>query len=102
LSRPDAWSGPGLRQGQLAQLAARVAAAIGDVVRPGGSPAVIGLYKSVAMVVTLMRANVTRPAGPPLACDCPAASRRAAAFSASSLASSRAGPVCSIFGTRVG
>ena len=47
----------GLRPGQLTELAARVAAAIGDVVRPGGSPAVIGLYRSAAMVVTLMRTN---------------------------------------------
>ena len=39
-----------------------------------------------------------RPASPLLAYDCPAASRRVAAFGASSLASSWAGPVCSIFG----
>ena len=50
----------GLRQGQLTELAARVAAATGDVAKPGGSPAVIGLYKSVAMVVTLMRTNITQ------------------------------------------
>jgi hypothetical protein len=33
----------GLRPGQLTELAARAAAAIGDVVKPGGGPAVIGL-----------------------------------------------------------
>ena len=50
----------GLRRGQLTELAARVAAATGDVVKPGGSPAVTGLYKSVAMVVTFMRTNITQ------------------------------------------
>ena len=50
----------GLRPGQLTELAARAAAAIGDVVKPGGGPAVIGPYKSVAMVVALMRTNLTQ------------------------------------------
>jgi len=50
----------GLSRGQLAELAARVAAVIGDVVRPGGAPAAIGLFRSVAMVVTLMRTNITQ------------------------------------------
>ena len=39
--RPEAMTG--LRPGQLTGLAARVAAAIGDVVKPGGSPTVIGI-----------------------------------------------------------
>ena len=50
----------GLRRGQLTELAARVAAGIGDVVKPGGAPAVTGLYKPVAMVVALMRTNITQ------------------------------------------
>jgi hypothetical protein len=33
----------GLSRGQLAELTARVAAVLGDVVRPGGAPAAIGL-----------------------------------------------------------
>jgi hypothetical protein len=50
----------GLSHGQLAELAARITGLLADVVRPGGAPAAIGLYRSVAMVVTLMRKNVTR------------------------------------------
>jgi len=50
----------GLTRGQLAELAARVAVVIGDITRPGGRPAAIGLYRSVAMVVTLMRTNLTQ------------------------------------------
>jgi hypothetical protein len=67
----------GLRPGQLTELAARVAAAAGDVVKPGGSPAVIGLYKSVAMVVTLMRTNITQEmAGDIFGCSQATVSRR--------------------------
>lgn len=67
----------GLRRGQLTELAARVAAAIGDVVKPGGSPAVIGPYKSVAMVVTLMRTNITQEmAGDIFGCSQATVSRR--------------------------
>jgi len=50
----------GLSHGQLGELAARITAVTGDVVRPGGAPAAIGLFKSVAMVVTLMRKNLTQ------------------------------------------
>jgi hypothetical protein len=67
----------GLRRGQLTELAARVAAATGDVVKPGGSPGVIGLYKSVAMVVTLMRTNITQEiAGDIFGCSQATVSRR--------------------------
>jgi len=67
----------GLRPGQLAELAARVAAVIGDVVKPGGGPAVIGLYKSVAMVVALMRSNLTQEiAGGIFGCSQATVSRR--------------------------
>jgi hypothetical protein len=48
----------GLSNGQLAELAARITSRLADVVRPGGAPAAIGLFKSVAMVVTLMRKNL--------------------------------------------
>jgi hypothetical protein len=50
----------GLTRGQLAELSARVTAAIGDITQPGGRPAAIGLFRSVAMVVTLMRKNLTQ------------------------------------------
>jgi hypothetical protein len=50
----------GLRYGQLQELAARIMRRGGDVVREGGRPAAIGLFKSVAMVVTLMRKNLTQ------------------------------------------
>ena len=67
----------GLRPGQLAELAARVAAVIGDVVKPGGGPAVIGLYKSVAMVAALMRTNLTQEiAGSIFGCSQATVSRR--------------------------
>lgn len=67
----------GLRPGQLTELAARAAAAIGDVVKPGGGPAVTGLYKSVAMVVALMRTNLTQEvAGGIFGCSQATVSRR--------------------------
>ena len=45
--------------------------------KPGGSPAVIGLYKSVAMVVTLMRTNITQEiAGDIFGCSQATVSRR--------------------------
>ncbi len=50
----------GLTRGQLAELSARVAPVIGDVAAPGGRPAAIGLFRSVAMVVALMRKNLTQ------------------------------------------
>jgi len=50
----------GLSYGQLHELAARIFQRAGDVVRVGGRPAAIGLFRSVAMVVTLMRKNITQ------------------------------------------
>ena len=44
----------GLTRGQLTEVAARVATAIGGVARPGGRPAAVGLFRSVGMAVTLM------------------------------------------------
>lgn len=52
----------GLTHGQLAELTARVAAVTGDITAPGGRPAAIGLLRSVAMVVALMRKNLTQDA----------------------------------------
>ena len=67
----------GLRPGQLTELAARAAAAIGDAVKPGGGPAVTGLYKPVAMVVALMRTNLTQQvAGGIFGCSRATVSRR--------------------------
>jgi hypothetical protein len=67
----------GLRRGQLTELTARAAAAIGDVVKPGGSPAVIGLYKSVAMAVAPTRTNITQEmAGDIFGCSQATVSRR--------------------------
>ena len=50
----------GLSHGQLTELSARVAAAVGDVVKPGGRAAAVGLFRSVAMVAALMRRNFTQ------------------------------------------
>jgi hypothetical protein len=47
----------GLTAGQLLVLAARCRELTGDVVRPGGRPAVIELLSSVGLVVFLMRRN---------------------------------------------
>jgi hypothetical protein len=47
----------GLSPGQLHVLTGRVRDAIGDVAKPGGRPPAIGLYRSVVMVVHLMRRN---------------------------------------------
>ena len=67
----------GLSHGQLAELAARITGRLGDVVRPGGAPAAIGLFRSVAMVVTLMRKNLTQEvAGAVFGCSQPTVSRR--------------------------
>lgn len=67
----------GLSHGQLAELAARITGRLADVVRPGGAPAVIGLFRSVAMVVTLMRKNLTQEvAGAVFGCSQPTVSRR--------------------------
>ena len=67
----------GLTRGQLTELAARAAAVIGDVVRPGGQGAAAGLYKSVAMVVTLLRTNITQEmAGGIFGCSQATVSRR--------------------------
>ena len=67
----------GLSRGQLAELAARVRAVITDVARPGGRPAAAGLFRSVAMVVMLMRTNITQElAGAIVGCSQPTVSRR--------------------------
>ncbi|MGB6457940.1 MAG: transposase family protein [Streptosporangiaceae bacterium] len=67
----------GLRHEQLAELAARVAGQVGDVVRPRGRDAAIGLFKSVAMVVALMRRNLTQEvAGAVFGVSQPTVSRR--------------------------
>jgi hypothetical protein len=50
----------GLRHEQLQELLLRILGRAGDVVRAGGRPAAIGLLGSVAMVVTLMRKNITQ------------------------------------------
>ena len=50
----------GLRDERLQELTLRVLRRAGDVVRGGGRPAAIGLLGSVAMVVTLMRKNITQ------------------------------------------
>ena len=50
----------GLRHEQLQELSLRILGRAGDVVRAGGRPAAIGLLGSVAMVVTLMRKNITQ------------------------------------------
>lgn len=47
----------GLTPGQLLTLTGRVCEVIGDVVKPGGRPPAIGVYRSVVMVVYLMRRN---------------------------------------------
>jgi hypothetical protein len=67
----------GLSRGQLTELSARVAAVIGDVVRPGGRGAAAGLHKSAAMVVTLLRTNITQEmAGDIFGCSQATVSRR--------------------------
>jgi hypothetical protein len=67
----------GLTDGQLAELAARVAGRLDHVVRPGGRPEVTGLSGSAAMVVTLMRKNITQEvAGAIFGCSQPTVSRR--------------------------
>lgn len=50
----------GLRDEQLQELSLRIRGRAGEVVRAGGRPAAIGLLGSVAMVVTLMRKNITQ------------------------------------------
>jgi hypothetical protein len=67
----------GLSRGQLTELSARVAAVIGDVVRPGGRGAAAGPDQSVAMVVTLLRTNITQEmAGDIFGCSQATVSRR--------------------------
>jgi DDE superfamily endonuclease len=68
----------GLTPGQLAELASRVGGAIGGgVTRPGGRPAAIGLVRSVALVVALMRTNMTQAlAGAIFGCSQATVSRR--------------------------
>lgn len=49
----------GLTDGQLAELSARLHAQIGEL-RSAGRPYVLGLFASTAMVVALMRKNITQ------------------------------------------
>jgi hypothetical protein len=67
----------GLTAGQLGMLILLVRQETGDVVRPGGRPAVIGLADSVKMVVALMRRNLVQQlAAETFGCSQPTASRR--------------------------
>jgi len=67
----------GLTAGQLLVLTARCRELIGDVVRPGGRPAVIELLRSVGLVVFLMRRNpVQAVAGAVFGVSQPTVSRR--------------------------
>ena len=50
----------GLSAGQRLLLVSRCAQLCGPIARPGGRPPALGLYKSVAMVVCLMRKNLTQ------------------------------------------
>ena len=50
----------GLPPEQLTELTARVHHRLGHLTRPGGRPAALGLYASVAMVVALHRHNLTQ------------------------------------------
>jgi hypothetical protein len=66
-----------LSNGQLAELAARIAAVSGGIAAPGGRPAAIGLFRSVAMVVALIRKNITQEvAGAIFGVSQPTVSRR--------------------------
>jgi hypothetical protein len=67
----------GLSAGQLNMLSLLVGKEIGTIVRPGGKPAVIGLFRSVVMVVALMRRNLVQAeAGEIFGCSQPTVSRR--------------------------
>ena len=67
----------GLSAGKLHMLSLLVTREIGTVVRPGGKPPVIGLYRSVVMVVALMRRNlVQEAAGEIFGCSQSTVSRR--------------------------
>jgi DDE superfamily endonuclease len=50
----------GLSSGQRLLLFARCTELLADVTKPGGRPAAIGMYRSVMVVVCLMRRNVTQ------------------------------------------
>ena len=50
----------GLSSGQRLLLFARCTELLADVTKPGGRPAAIGMYRSVMLVVCLMRRNVTQ------------------------------------------
>lgn len=67
----------GLSLGQLHVLALRVRSEIGSITRPGGRPPVIGLFRSVVMVVALMRRNLVQEvAGEIFGCGQATVSRR--------------------------
>jgi DDE superfamily endonuclease len=68
----------GLSWGQLTRLHIIVLAEIGSLASPGAKkPLAVGLFHSVAMVVTLMRSNITQArAGNIFGCSQPTVSRR--------------------------
>jgi DDE superfamily endonuclease len=67
----------GLTDGQLAELVARVCQALGGELSSRGRPYALGLFRSVAMVVALMRKNITQElAGAIFGVSQPTASRR--------------------------
>lgn len=67
----------GLNDGQLTDLAVRVHARCGDKFVSAGRPVVLGLFRSVALVVCLMRKNVTQDvAGAVFGVSQPTVSRR--------------------------
>jgi hypothetical protein len=68
----------GLRPGQLHMLTALIGKETGGVVKPGAKkPPAVGLLESVAMVVGLMRRNITQEiAGGIFGCSQPTVSRR--------------------------
>src|SRR3954462_2948729 len=67
----------GLNDGQLTDLVVRMHARCGDKFVSAGRPVVLGLFRSVALVVCLMRKNVTQDvAGAVFGVSPPPVSRR--------------------------
>jgi hypothetical protein len=67
----------GLTTGQLHTLSPRVHAVLGPLVKSGGRPPAVGLFRSVAMVVALMRRNLVQEvAGEIFGCSQSTVSRR--------------------------
>ncbi|GAB3729220.1 helix-turn-helix domain-containing protein [Nocardiopsis nanhaiensis] len=50
----------GLTHEQLTDITTRVHLRLGPLIRPGGRPAALGLYRSTALVVALHRHNLTQ------------------------------------------